>query len=70
MKSVTKFLEEELKLKINLNKSKVTRPWKLKYLSFSFYNGKGGIQVRVHPKAIEKLKKDIKEVTSRSNFKK
>jgi len=69
MKSVTKFLEEELKLKINLNKSKVTRPWKLKYLSFSFYNGKGGIQVRVHPKAIEKLKKNIKEVTSRSNGK-
>ena len=69
MRSVTKFLEKELKLKINLNKSKVTRPWKLKYLSFSFYNGKGGIQVRVHPKAIEKLKKNIKEVTSRSNGK-
>ena len=68
MKSVTKFLEEELKLKINLNKSKVARPWKLKYLSFSFYNSKG-IQVRVHPKAIEKLKKDIKEITSRSNGK-
>ena len=69
MKSVTKFLEEELKLKINLNKSKVERPWKLKYLSFSFYGDKDGIQVRVHPKAIEKLKKDIKEITSRSNGK-
>lgn len=54
MKSVTKFMDEELKLKINLNKSMVTRPWKLKYLSFSFYNGKGGIQVLVHPKVIEK----------------
>ena len=69
MISITKFLEEELKLKINPNKSKVDRPWKLKYLSFSFYYAKGGIQVRVHPKAIEKLKKSIKEVTSRSNGK-
>lgn len=69
MISITKFLEDKLKLKINFNKSKVDRPWKLKYLSFSFYNGKGGIQVRVHPKAIEKLKKSIKEVTSRSNGK-
>ena len=50
-------LDKELKLKINLSKSKVTRPWKLKYLSFSFYNNKDGIQVRIHPKAIEKLKK-------------
>jgi RNA-directed DNA polymerase len=69
MKSITNFLEEELKLKINPDKSKVDRPWKLKYLGFSFYNGKGGIQVRVHPKSIEKLKKNIKEVTSRSNGK-
>ena len=69
MESITKFLEEELKLKINLNKSRVDRPWKLKYLSFSFYYAKGGIQVRVHPKAIEKLKKNIKEVTGRSNGK-
>ena len=67
MESMTKFLEEELKLKINPNKSKVARPWKLKYLSFSFYYAKGGIQIRVHPKAIEKLKKTIKEVTGRSN---
>jgi len=69
IKSITKFLEEELKLKINSDKSKVDRPWKLKYLSFSFYYAKGGIQVRVHPKAIEKLKKNIKEVTGRSNGK-
>jgi RNA-directed DNA polymerase len=69
LQSITKFLEEELKLKINSNKSKVDRPWKLKYLSFSFYYAKGGIQVRVHPKAIEKLKKNIKEVTGRSNGK-
>ncbi|MGV8983285.1 hypothetical protein [Clostridium sp.] len=40
-----------------------------KYLSFSFYGGKDGIQVRVHQKAREKLKKDIKEITSRSNGK-
>lgn len=69
MKSITKFLEEELNLKINPTKSKVDRPWKLKYLGFSFYHGKDGIKVRVHLKSIEKLKKGIIEVTSRSNGK-
>lgn len=41
----------------------------MKYLGFSFYNGKDGIQVRVHLKSIEKLKKNLKKVTSRSNGK-
>ena len=41
--------------------------WKMKFLGFSFYRYKGGMKLRVHPKAIEKFKKNIKEVTSRSN---
>lgn len=69
MKSITKYLESELKLKVNPKKSKVDRPWKIKYLGISFYNSKGGIQVRVHEKSVERLKKAIKEVTSRSNGK-
>ena len=37
MESITKFIEEELKLKVNKEKSAVDRPWKLKFLGFSFY---------------------------------
>ena len=36
MESVTSFIEGKLKLKVNLNKSAVDRPWKRKFLGFSF----------------------------------
>ena len=36
MDSVTSFIEGKLKLKVNLNKSAVDRPWKRKFLGFSF----------------------------------
>lgn len=67
MASVTRFLEEELKLKVNKEKSAVDRPWKLKFLGFSFYPKNGGIEIRVHPKPVKKFKQKLKEVTGRSN---
>ncbi len=67
MMSVTKLIEEKLKLKVNKEKSKVDRPWKLKYLGFSFYPKKGEMGIRVHDKSIEKLKATLKKVTERSN---
>lgn len=67
MHSITKFIEEDLKLKVNKDKSKVDRPWKLKYLGFSFYNKKNEMGIRVHTKSIEKLKATLKKTTGRSN---
>jgi RNA-directed DNA polymerase len=67
MASVTRYLEEELKLKVNKEKSAVDRPWKLKFLGFSFYYKKGGIGIRVHPKSVRKLKAKLKDATGRSN---
>jgi group II intron reverse transcriptase/maturase len=67
MASVTRFLEEELKLKVNKEKSTVNRPWKLKFLGFSFYFKKGGMGIRVHPKPVKKFKQKLKEITGRSN---
>lgn len=69
MASVTKFIEGELKLKVNKDKSAVDRPWKLKFLGFSFYHKKGGIGIRVHPKPVKKFKKKLKEATGRSKVK-
>lgn len=66
MKSITQFIEGELKLKVNREKSAVDRPWKLKFLGFSFYHVKGGVGIRVHPKAVKKFKEKLKEVTGRS----
>lgn len=67
MASVTRYLEEELKLKVNKEKSAVDRPWKLKFLGFSFYHKKGGMGIRVHPKSVRKLKAKLKDATGRSN---
>lgn len=67
MKSITKFIEEDLKLKVNKEKSKVDRPWKLKYLGYTFYTKKGEMGIRVHPISIKKLKGKLKNLTGRSN---
>ena len=67
MANVTRFLEVELKLKVNQEKSSVDRPWKLKFLGFSFYSKKGEVGIRVHPKSVRKFKEKLKELTGRSN---
>jgi RNA-directed DNA polymerase len=66
MESITRFIEEKLKLKVNKEKSAVDRPWKLKFLGFSFYHKRGGMGIRVHPKPVMKLKEKLKEITGRS----
>lgn len=67
MVSITKFIEGKLKLKVNKEKSAVDRPWRRKFLGFSFYYKKGGVGIRVDPKPVEKLKRKLKEITGRSN---
>ncbi|KXG73890.1 hypothetical protein AN619_28100 [Thermotalea metallivorans] len=69
MASLTKFLEEKLKLRVNRDKSAVDRPWKRKFLGFTFYQFYGKIGIRVHQKSINKFKAKIKEITSRSTGK-
>jgi len=67
MASVTRFIEEKLKLRVNRDKSSVDRPWKLKFLGFSFYRKQEGIGIRVHPRSIARFKSALKKITSRSN---
>jgi RNA-directed DNA polymerase len=67
MSSVTEFIEKRLKLKINEKKSTVNRPWKLKFLGFSFYFKEGKTGIRVHSKPVKKFKQKLKEITGRSN---
>jgi hypothetical protein len=41
MESMSTYIEKELKLKVNIEKSMVTRPWRTKLLGFTFYHKKG-----------------------------
>lgn len=64
MKSITSFIEGKLKLKVNLSKSAVDRPWKRKFLGFSFTPHKEP-KVRIAKVSIERMKDKIREITSR-----
>ena len=65
-KSITRFLEIKLKLKVNDEKSAVDRPAKRKFLGFTFYNSKGIYNIRIHDKSLKRFKEKIKSITSRS----
>jgi RNA-directed DNA polymerase len=65
MKSVTSFIEEKLKLKVNTSKSAVDRPWKRKFLGFSFTHHQAP-KVRVAKASINRMKDKIRDITSRS----
>lgn len=64
--SITRFLEEKLRLKVNTEKSAVSSPVKRKFLGYTFYYVKGGIRFRVHNKSYERLKEKIRKITNRN----
>lgn len=66
MQSMRRFLKGKLKLMINEEKSAVASPTKRKFLGYSFYTGKKGYQLRVHPKSIKKIKNKIRDITNRN----
>jgi RNA-directed DNA polymerase len=60
MASMERFLAEVLRLKVNREKSAVDRPWKRKFLGFTFtthYQPK----VRVSPKSLKRFKDKIRD---------
>jgi len=65
MESVIRFVEGKLKLKVNRDKSAVDRPWKRKFLGFSFLSNKEAT-IRLAPKTISRFKEKIRELTNRT----
>jgi RNA-directed DNA polymerase len=63
--SLTRFLEHRLKLKVNEAKSAVDRPWKRKFLGFSFTSERNHRR-RVAPRAIARLKEEVRRLTRRT----
>jgi len=64
MESITRYIEKELKLKVNTEKSSVTRPWVMKLLGFTFHHRKGEKGLSVHGKSIASYKDKIRAITS------
>ena len=67
MKNVSIFIENKLGLKVNMTKSKVSKPNDIKYLGFGFFKDKndGLWKAKPHAKSVEKLKLKLKKLTSR-----
>jgi len=65
MHTVRDFVENRLKLKVNEAKSAVDRPWKRKFLGFSFLPGRDA-RIRLAPKTVKRVRDRIRELTSRS----
>ena len=66
-KSISRFIEGKLFLKVNQEKTIVSYVRGVKYLGYSFNVLKGKCFLVVHPKSKAKMKSKLKELTSRSN---
>jgi RNA-directed DNA polymerase len=65
MESITRFITQRLKLKVNETKSAVARPQQRKFLGFSFTTG---LEVKrvIASKALDRFKQRIREITRRA----
>ena len=66
MYSITKFIEKKLGLKVNMTKTKIVRPYNLKYLGFSFYKNMTGWRSRPHRDSVQKFQRTLKRLCKRS----
>lgn len=58
--SITRFLEQRLKLKVNRNKSAADRPWKRSFLGYTFCHRKQNVRLRVADKSVKRFKGKLK----------
>lgn len=65
MESLTGYLTEKLKLKINKQKSAIDNPWNRQFLGFTFTREKGSKRIIVDKGRIKRLKAKIKGLTKK-----
>ena len=67
MRTVTDWIQRKLGLKVNMTKSQITRPQKLKYLGFGFHKDSKAKEwkCRPHQESVKKFKVRLKELTCR-----
>ncbi len=64
MGSMTQFLEQKLKLRVNRDKSAVDRPWKRKFLGYSFTMHKEP-RLKPAPESVKRMKGRVGEIMRR-----
>ncbi len=71
LKSITKFIEQKLKLRVNAQKTSICRPINFHTLGYNFVSTykkgeKGKYRLRVSPKSFKLMKLRVKEITRKS----
>ena len=66
MKSITRYIERKLGLKVNAEKSKIGKPTEIKFLGFGYFRKGGKYHAKPHKQSLEKLKRKLKQLTKRS----
>jgi RNA-directed DNA polymerase len=59
METITEYIEGKLKLKVNRDKSRVSRPSESTLLGFSFYRSEKGWEIRIAPKSLKRIKEKM-----------
>lgn len=68
MAHILPFIEKDLKLRVNKEKTNVSYIGHIKFLGYGFYVSKGSkIKLRIHRKSIEKMKDRVRKITSRNS---
>jgi len=65
MKSVSRFIEKKLRLKVNKEKSAVGRPWQRKYLGLRMTRSLKHPSISLHWESVEKMKTRVRQITGR-----
>ncbi len=66
MHTVTKWIERKLGLKVNMTKTKITKPNHLKYLGFGFVKMGDKWEARPHQDSVRNFERKLKKLTKRS----
>ena len=67
LESITKFIEEKLKLKVNREKTRISRPSQSTLLGFSFNRNEGEWKIVIAPKVLKRVKEKLKSKTKRND---
>lgn len=67
LKSVTEYIEVKLKLKVNRDKTKISRPNQSTLLGFTFERRNDSWEIRIAPKSVNRIKEKMKSKTKRGD---
>lgn len=66
LRSITEYIEKELLLKVNMEKTRISRPNQSNLLGFSFYKNRKTYEIRIGEKSLQRIQEKCKRLTKSS----